>query len=208
MRTRVLEHKGNKSEDDDAPKVKWPCAICRNPLHEIIIASNPDVTYDKSALATAGNVILPIKKYGVICADRDSYAAAQDTTLIKCRPDLCRPCAEGDPPKSDTFRSWQDYNRYLSRVHQLFTCEVCVDFLKLFPDEHQTYTRKQLVKHRREKNEKGLERHPLCKFCDKRYFDPDQVRCFLLNLAGVNFAVCVLEPPLFGDKFFQFKVPY
>lgn len=42
--------------------------------------------------------------------------------------------------------------RHLSQVHEKFHCDLCVTNQKLFTFEHITYTRKELVKHKRSRD--------------------------------------------------------
>ncbi|KRY18766.1 Zinc finger protein, partial [Trichinella patagoniensis] len=67
-----------------------------------------------------------------------------------------------------TFRRLEEHMRH---QHQRFPCDICT----LFSEERQFFTRVALARHRRIGDDKKLgERgHPLCKFCDERYFDAD-----------------------------------
>lgn len=49
--------------------------------------------------------------------------------------------------------------------------------LQLFSSERKFYTREDLGKHRRvgDENDQAYRGHPLCKFCDRRYLDPDEL---------------------------------
>ncbi|KRY18765.1 Zinc finger protein, partial [Trichinella patagoniensis] len=71
-----------------------------------------------------------------------------------------------------TFRRLEEHMRH---QHQRFPCDICTVNLTLFSEERQFFTRVALARHRRIGDDKKLgERgHPLCKFCDERYFDAD-----------------------------------
>ncbi|KRZ56136.1 Zinc finger protein [Trichinella nativa] len=69
-----------------------------------------------------------------------------------------------------TFRHLEVHMRH---QHERFSCDICT----LFSEERQFFTRVALARHRRIGDDKKLgERgHPLCKFCDERYFDADML---------------------------------
>ncbi|XP_033630564.1 E3 ubiquitin-protein ligase ZNF598-like [Asterias rubens] len=86
--------------------------------------------------------------------------------------DICTICRFSSPEKS--FKDLQDHMR---KEHELFYCDLCIDQLKVFPFERKTYTRKDLAVHRRKGDGKdtSYRGHPLCEFCDERYFDNDEL---------------------------------
>ncbi|KRX85087.1 Zinc finger protein [Trichinella sp. T6] len=73
-----------------------------------------------------------------------------------------------------TFRHLEVHMRH---QHERFSCDICTVNLTLFSEERQFFTRVALARHRRIGDDKKLgERgHPLCKFCDERYFDADML---------------------------------
>ncbi|KRY37092.1 Zinc finger protein [Trichinella spiralis] len=73
-----------------------------------------------------------------------------------------------------TFRHLEVHMRH---QHERFPCDICTVNLTLFSEERQFFTRAALARHRRIGDDKKLgERgHPLCKFCDERYFDADML---------------------------------
>lgn len=48
---------------------------------------------------------------------------------------------------------------------------------KIFPSERKAYTRQELAQHRRQgdKDDTSYKGHPLCRFCDERYMDNDEL---------------------------------
>ena len=72
------------------------------------------------------------------------------------------------------MRNLQEHAR---KDHGLFFCEICFEHLKLFPFEHKTYSRTDLVRHRRsgDPDNKSHKGHPQCAFCDERYFGKDEL---------------------------------
>ncbi|KRX19490.1 Zinc finger protein [Trichinella nelsoni] len=73
-----------------------------------------------------------------------------------------------------TFRHLEVHMRH---HHERFPCDICTANLTLFSEERQFFTRVALARHRRIGDDKKLgERgHPLCTFCDERYFDADML---------------------------------
>lgn len=49
--------------------------------------------------------------------------------------------------------------------------------LQIFTSERKCYPRKDLAQHRRkgDADDTSYKGHPLCEFCDKRYFDNDEL---------------------------------
>ena len=87
----------------------------------------------------------------------------------------CKICLE------PAFRTFKQLRDHMSRAHNLLYCEICTENLKLFPCEFKTYTRKELVIHRRDgdKDDTSHKGHPLCQFCDERYLDNDHLHTHL-----------------------------
>lgn len=60
-------------------------------------------------------------------------------------------------------------------------CDLCTDNLKIFSNERKYYTRKELARHRKtgDPDETSYRGHPLCKFCDVRFVDEDDLHVHL-----------------------------
>lgn len=60
-------------------------------------------------------------------------------------------------------------------------CDLCTDNLKIFSNERKYYTRKELARHRKtgDPDETSYRGHPLCKFCDVRFVDEDDLHSHL-----------------------------
>lgn len=84
----------------------------------------------------------------------------------------CIKCEDRKPE-----RNFQQYKDHMRKEHQLFPCELCVKNLQIFYHERKFYNRKDLATHKRvgDPNDKSYKGHPLCKFCDERYFDNDDL---------------------------------
>ena len=75
------------------------------------------------------------------------------------------------------FKTLKDLDAHLRREHELFLCDLCVENLKIFSKERKYYTRKDLVRHRKtgDPDDTSHRGHPLCKFCDVRYMDDEDL---------------------------------
>lgn len=94
---------------------------------------------------------------------------AEFNALISHQCTLCQA-----PTFFDTF---DDLYTHLKREHKRFYCDLCIENLKLFTFERKFYTREELATHRRQgdPNDKSFKGHPLCKYCDERFFDRDDL---------------------------------
>lgn len=74
-------------------------------------------------------------------------------------------------------RNLKALQQHLSKTHTLFFCALCLEHLKIFPSERKAYTRQELAQHRRQgdKDDTSYKGHPLCRFCDERYMDNDEL---------------------------------
>jgi len=95
----------------------------------------------------------------------------------------CSDCTNDD---KEIFYSMQELKSHLRKSHEKQFCQICMENLSLFPKELKTYTKKELVSHRKEgdKDERSHRGHPECRFCDDRFFDNDSL---LLHLRKTHF---------------------
>ncbi|XP_074179272.1 E3 ubiquitin-protein ligase ZNF598 isoform X4 [Rhinolophus sinicus] len=65
----------------------------------------------------------------------------------------------------------------MRKQHELFCCKLCLKHLKIFTHERKWYSRKDLARHRMQgdPDDTSHRGHPLCKFCDERYLDNDEL---------------------------------
>ena len=79
--------------------------------------------------------------------------------------------------------------------HDRRYCLLCEKHLTLFTNERISYTRDELARHNRRGGGDGPDAssytaHPLCRFCDRRYFDDDDL---LTHLRRDHFFCCICE---------------
>ncbi|GFS19655.1 E3 ubiquitin-protein ligase ZNF598 [Elysia marginata] len=141
---------------------KNDCPICR--------AVSPQVAfvYHKQPFQNINlRDCIPNRKYKIFFEDEEVEDSYLDLLEYRCK--LC--------PKRGAEKSFALLQTHMRREHQLFACDLCTSHLKIFPFERKFYNRKNLATHRRvgDADDKSYKGHPLCEFCDTRYFDKDEL---------------------------------
>ncbi|XP_011888776.1 PREDICTED: zinc finger protein 598 isoform X6 [Cercocebus atys] len=138
------------------------CAVCREELRQVVFGKK------LPAFAT-----IPIhqlqheKKYDIYFADGKVYALYRQLLQHECPR-----CPELPP-----FSLFGDLEQHMRRQHELFCCRLCLQHLQIFTYERKWYSRKDLARHRMQgdPDDTSHRGHPLCKFCDERYLDNDEL---------------------------------
>ncbi|XP_029016027.1 E3 ubiquitin-protein ligase ZNF598 isoform X2 [Betta splendens] len=138
------------------------CAVCREELDKVVFVKK---------LATFSS--LPYqqfpseKKHDIYFGDEKIYAQYRHLLLSECVH-----C-----PESKVFSRFEELEQHMRKQHQLFTCKLCTKHLKIFSYERKWYNRKELARHRAhgDPDDTSHRGHPLCKFCDDRYLDNDEL---------------------------------
>uniref|UniRef100_A0A8C6ZU30 Zinc finger protein 598, E3 ubiquitin ligase n=1 Tax=Nothoprocta perdicaria TaxID=30464 RepID=A0A8C6ZU30_NOTPE len=107
------------------------------------------------------------KKYDIYFTDGNVYALYRKLLQHECS--LC--------PDARPFNTFADLEQHMRKQHELFCCKLCVKHLKIFTYERKWYSRKDLARHRihGDPDDTSHRGHPLCKFCDERYLDNDEL---------------------------------
>ncbi|KFP17367.1 Zinc finger protein 598, partial [Egretta garzetta] len=113
------------------------------------------------------NLLQHEKKYDIYFTDGDVYALYRKLLQHECS--LC--------PDVKPFSTFADLEQHMRKQHELFCCKLCVKHLKIFTYERKWYSRKDLARHRihGDPDDTSHRGHPLCKFCDERYLDNDEL---------------------------------
>uniref|UniRef100_A0A8C4FHL3 Zinc finger protein 598, E3 ubiquitin ligase n=1 Tax=Catagonus wagneri TaxID=51154 RepID=A0A8C4FHL3_9CETA len=138
------------------------CAVCREELRQVVFGKK------LPAFAT-----IPVhqlqheKKYGICFADDKVFALYRQLLQHECPR-----CPELPP-----FGLFGDLEQHMRKQHELFCCKLCLKHLKIFTYERKWYSRKDLARHRMQgdPDDTSHRGHPLCKFCDERYLDNDEL---------------------------------
>ncbi|XP_062868890.1 E3 ubiquitin-protein ligase ZNF598 isoform X2 [Trichomycterus rosablanca] len=138
------------------------CAVCRETLDKVIFvkklqpfAALPFHDYQFE------------KKYDIYFGDGKIFAQFRKILLSECPQ-----C-----PEPKVFSRFEELEQHMRKQHELFSCKLCAKHLKIFSYERKWYNRKDLVRHRMQgdPDDTSHRGHPLCKFCDDRYLDNDEL---------------------------------
>uniref|UniRef100_A0A336KX30 RING-type E3 ubiquitin transferase n=1 Tax=Culicoides sonorensis TaxID=179676 RepID=A0A336KX30_CULSO len=137
------------------------CPICRKNLDQVIM-SPENKTYNE-LLPDIGKFEYNgfYKIYFVTAECQKKFA-----DLLANRCTLCQ---------DRFFTSFDALKMHIRKQHDLFFCDLCINHIKLFPWERRLYTKTEIGNHRRigDKDVTSHRGHPLCEYCDTRFFDKD-----------------------------------
>ncbi|XP_059572473.1 E3 ubiquitin-protein ligase ZNF598 isoform X1 [Alligator mississippiensis] len=138
------------------------CAVCRDELAQVVFGKK------LSSFSTIVlNQLQHEKKYDIYFADGKVHALYRKLLQHECP--LC--------PHVQPFNTVVELEQHMRKQHELFCCKLCVKHLKIFTYERKWYSRKDLARHRihGDPDDTSHRGHPLCKFCDERYLDNDEL---------------------------------
>uniref|UniRef100_A0A3Q3VK64 RING-type E3 ubiquitin transferase n=1 Tax=Mola mola TaxID=94237 RepID=A0A3Q3VK64_MOLML len=136
------------------------CAVCREELDKVVFVKKLEafscLPYQQFHCE---------KKHDIYFSDEKIYAK------YLLSPEC--PCCSG--PK--VFVNFTELEQHMRKQHELFCCKLCTKHLKIFSHERKWYNRKELARHRAhgDPDDTSHRGHPLCKFCDDRYLDNDEL---------------------------------
>ncbi|XP_008286940.1 E3 ubiquitin-protein ligase ZNF598 [Stegastes partitus] len=138
------------------------CAVCREELDKVVFVKKLE------AFQSLPYQQFPTeKKHDIYFGDEKIYAQYRHLLLATCPR-----CSE---PK--VFSKFEELEQHMRKQHELFCCKLCTKHLKIFSHERKWYNRKELARHRAhgDPDDTSHRGHPLCKFCDDRYLDNDEL---------------------------------
>ncbi|XP_024128436.1 E3 ubiquitin-protein ligase ZNF598 [Oryzias melastigma] len=138
------------------------CAVCREELDKVVFVKKLE-TFQS----------LPYqnfrceKRHDIYFGDEKIYSQFRRLMLSECP--RC--------PEAKIFCTFEDLEQHMRKQHELFCCKLCTKHLKIFSHERKWYNRKELARHRAhgDPDDTSHRGHPLCKFCDDRYLDNDEL---------------------------------
>ncbi|XP_051570930.1 E3 ubiquitin-protein ligase ZNF598-like [Myxocyprinus asiaticus] len=138
------------------------CAVCREQLDKVVFVKKPG-----PFAALNIHQYQCEKKYDIYFADGKTYAQFRKILLHECLH-----C-----PEAKVFSKFEELEQHMRKQHELFCCKLCAKHLKIFSYERKWYNRKELARHRLQgdPDDTSHRGHPLCKFCDDRYLDNDEL---------------------------------
>ncbi|XP_037112541.1 E3 ubiquitin-protein ligase ZNF598 [Syngnathus acus] len=138
------------------------CAVCREELDKVVFVKSPE------AFSSLPHQQFPCdKKHDIYFGDEKIYAQYRHLLLAQC------PCCA----EAKIFSKFVELEQHMRKQHELFCCKLCTKHLKIFSHERKWYNRKELARHRAhgDPDDTSHRGHPLCKFCDDRYLDNDEL---------------------------------
>ncbi|KAJ8246071.1 hypothetical protein GJAV_G00263330 [Gymnothorax javanicus] len=138
------------------------CAVCREELDKVIFVKK---------LEPFGSIAFQQfqceKKHDIYFGDGRIYA--QFRRILQSECPLC--------PEPRIFYKFEELEQHMRKQHELFCCKLCAKHLRIFTHERKWYNRKDLARHRTQgdPDDTSHRGHPLCKFCDDRYLDNDEL---------------------------------
>ncbi|XP_069590700.1 E3 ubiquitin-protein ligase ZNF598 [Ranitomeya imitator] len=138
------------------------CAVCREELDKVVFVKkvSPFSSIDTSQMQSE-------RRHDIYFSDGKLFSLFRWLLQHECR--LC--------PEMRPFHAFADLEQHMRKHHELFCCKLCVKHLKNFTYERKWYSRKDLARHRIQGDPEDTSHrgHPLCKFCDERYLDNDEL---------------------------------
>ncbi|XP_076020628.1 E3 ubiquitin-protein ligase ZNF598 [Genypterus blacodes] len=138
------------------------CAVCREELDKVVFVNKlqpfSSLPYQRFHCE---------KIHDIYFSDDKIYAHYRHLLLPECIY-----CAE---PK--VFSRFEELQQHMRKQHELFSCKLCTKHLQIFSHERKWYNRKELARHKvhGDPDDTSHRGHPLCKFCDDRYLDNDEL---------------------------------
>lgn len=165
------------------------CSICKNPSDTVIFSRNAN----KSFSEYNKDDLIYDETWKIYT---DDYLLMNELTSL--RRIECKICKEQNGLVV-SFENTQLLNHHMNEVHKLNYCSLCLKSRKVFLADQKLYTWNNLMKHLKlgEEDENGrIEGHPLCKFCNIRFYSDDEIfdhmykqheRCFICQKHGIQF---------------------
>ncbi|CAJ1076451.1 E3 ubiquitin-protein ligase ZNF598 [Xyrichtys novacula] len=138
------------------------CAVCREELDKVVFVKKLE------AFSCLPYQQFPSeKKHDIYFGDDRIYSQFRHLLLPECV--RC--------PEPKVFSKFEELEQHMRKQHELFCCKLCTKHLKIFSHERKWYNRKELARHRAhgDPDDTSHRGHPLCKFCDDRYLDNDEL---------------------------------
>ncbi|XP_066432750.1 E3 ubiquitin-protein ligase ZNF598 isoform X2 [Eleutherodactylus coqui] len=138
------------------------CAVCREELDKVVFVKKvaPFSSINTSQMQCE-------RKHDIYFSEGKVFSLFRRLLQHECH--MC--------PEMRPFHAFADLEQHMRKHHEFFCCKLCVKHLKNFTYERKWYSRKDLARHRIQGDPEDTSHrgHPLCKFCDERYLDNDEL---------------------------------
>ena len=163
----------------------FQCPSCKAQLDKVICSKSKDCDFNDFTLW--GDSIGPDFTYderGQMFFPNDYYKL-HVSSLWMCKCQICH----------QVRRDLKGLRTHVKQEHTQEICQLCIDNRHHFPSEHKYHTQSGYEVHLRKGDGDGMEGHPICEFCRKRYFDrtslfthlmKDHFSCHICEKAGVK----------------------
>lgn len=151
------------------------CPMCRTDQPTVIVSDNTDRRYEEYA---QHELLYKDDKIGMYFDSQTTRDEVQSLLKFNCPAKHCSNVASG----------WKDLKNHVHNTHDKVLCDICTRHKKAFPLELDLFTRRSLLNHQRNGDNKGFTGHPECEFCHVRYYSGDELfmhcrekheKCFL-----------------------------
>ncbi|XP_026181626.1 E3 ubiquitin-protein ligase ZNF598 [Mastacembelus armatus] len=138
------------------------CAVCREELDKVVFVKKLQPFSS-----------LPWQQFP--CEKKLDIYFGDEKIHAQYRHLLSSECVRCTEPK--VFSRFEELEQHMRKQHELFCCKLCMKHLKIFSHERKWYNRKELARHKvhGDPDDTSHRGHPLCKFCDDRYLDNDEL---------------------------------
>lgn len=146
---------------------KSECPICRRTLPKVIFVK------ECRPFEELNKRLYQVDARPQICFEDESVRQAYRELL----DNRCKYCPPSSTKAPTVFSSFAQLRNHVRKEHSRTYCDLCIEHLKIFPGERTAYTRRDMVRHQNygDVDDTSHKGHPLCKFCDVRYFDNDEL---------------------------------
>ncbi|KAL0482552.1 hypothetical protein AKO1_014439 [Acrasis kona] len=172
------------------------CCICKTPSERVIITQSQPKTFQEYKLKELKHD----KEWNIYLENDLLLDKIRDLRDVKCR--ICEHEHANDeiPFAGSFFSNMHQLKTHVTKEHHLHYCILCLENRKVFLKEQKLYHNRDITNHLRfgENDAKHgrINGHPLCKFCNKRFYDDDQLfqhmykrheTCHICERNGIQF---------------------
>lgn len=144
---------------------KSECPICRRNLPKVIFVK------EVKPFEELNERLYPVDARPQIYFESEEVRKAYKELL----ENRCKYCPAGDEAR--VFVNFAQLCAHVRKEHRRAFCSLCVEHLRIFPRERTAYTKKDLLRHQHSGDPEDTSHrgHPMCQFCNVRYFDNDEL---------------------------------